>query len=81
MAPALRILATAELPRSAWLTIDLDALVGNLAILRALAGSGRPVHPVVKADAYGHGAVPIARALEAAGADGFCVATSRNRAG
>ena len=30
--------------------------------------------PVVKADAYGHGAVPIARALEAAGADGFCVA-------
>jgi alanine racemase len=33
-----------------------------------------PVHPVVKADAYGHGAVPVARALEAAGADGFCVA-------
>ncbi|MEO8462135.1 MAG: alanine racemase [Chloroflexota bacterium] len=75
MAPALRIPATAELPRLAWLTIDLEALVGNLATLRALAGSGRPVHPVVKADAYGHGAVPIARALEAAGADGFCVAT------
>jgi alanine racemase len=30
---------------------------------------------VVKADAYGHGAIPIARALQAAGADGFCVAT------
>jgi alanine racemase len=29
---------------------------------------------VVKADAYGHGAIPIARALEAAGVDGFCVA-------
>ena len=29
---------------------------------------------MVKADAYGHGAVPVARALEAAGADGFCVA-------
>jgi alanine racemase len=29
---------------------------------------------VVKADAYGHGAIPVARALEAAGADGFCVA-------
>jgi alanine racemase len=29
---------------------------------------------VVKADAYGHGAVPVARALEAAGADGFSVA-------
>ena len=33
------------------------------------------VEPVVKADAYGHGAVPIARALEAAGADGLSVAT------
>ena len=42
--------------------------------LRELAGPGVPVRPVVKADAYGHGAVPIALALEAAGADGFCVA-------
>jgi alanine racemase len=33
------------------------------------------VEPVVKADAYGHGAVPIARALAAAGADGLSVAT------
>jgi len=62
------------LPRTAWLQIDLDALAGNLAALRALAGAGVPVHPVVKADAYGHGAVPVALALEAAGADGFCVA-------
>ena len=29
---------------------------------------------MVKADAYGHGAVPVALALEAAGVDGFCVA-------
>ncbi len=29
----------------------------------------------MKADAYGHGAVPVARALEASGADGLCVAT------
>lgn len=32
------------------------------------------MEPVVKADAYGHGAVPIAMALEAAGADGLSVA-------
>ena len=32
------------------------------------------MHPVVKGDAYGHGAAPVARALEAAGADGLCVA-------
>jgi alanine racemase len=62
------------LPRTAWLQIDLDALRGNLATLRALVGDGVLVHPVVKADAYGHGAVPVALALEAAGADGFCVA-------
>lgn len=43
-------------------------------MLRRLAGAGTPVHPVVKADAYGHGLVPVARALEAAGADGLCVA-------
>jgi len=62
------------LPRTAWLELDLDALRGNLAVLRALAGPGVPVRPVVKADAYGHGAIPIALALEAAGADGLCVA-------
>ena len=62
------------LPRTAWLELDLDALRGNLAVIRELAGPGVPVRPVVKADAYGHGAVPIALALEAAGADGFCVA-------
>lgn len=62
------------LPRTAWLELDLDALRGNLAVVRELAGPGVPVRPVVKADAYGHGAVPIALALEAAGADGFCVA-------
>ena len=63
------------LPRTAWLEIDLDALRGNLAALRTMAGTNVPIHPVVKADAYGHGAVPVALALEAAGADGFCVAT------
>ena len=62
------------LPRTAWLELDLDALRGNLAAIRAIAGAGVPVHPVVKADAYGHGAVPIARVLEDAGADGLCVA-------
>jgi alanine racemase len=63
------------LPRTAWLEIDLDALRGNVDALRRLAGPGVPVRPVVKADAYGHGAVPVARALEAAGVDGFGVAT------
>jgi len=36
---------------------------------------GQAVMPVVKAEAYGHGMVPVARALEAAGAATLCVAT------
>jgi len=62
------------LPRTAWLELDLDALRGNVDWLSRLAGHGVPVRPVVKADAYGHGAVPIALALEAAGVNGLCVA-------
>ena len=47
--------------------------------LRSLAGGRRRSHPVVKADAYGHGAMPIARALEAAGADGSAWRRSTRR--
>src|SRR5262245_24536675 len=36
---------------------------------------GAAVMPVVKADAYGHGMVPVARLLDEAGVDGLCVAT------
>ncbi len=44
-------------------------------MLRSAVGPGVRVEPVVKADAYGHGAVPVARTLELAGADGLSVAT------
>jgi|CXWL01.1.fsa_nt_gi alanine racemase len=54
--------------RPAWAEIDLDALTGNLARLRRRSGSAR-VLAIVKADAYGHGAPPVSRALEAAGVD------------
>jgi alanine racemase len=71
-------LRAADLPplgRPAWLEIDLDALETNLAVLREVAGPGVRVEPVVKAEAYGHGAVEVATTLERAGADGFSVAT------
>lgn len=71
-------LAQAGMPplaRLAWLELDLDALRGNLEVLRAAAGAGVRIEPVVKADAYGHGAVTVSRALEDAGADGLSVAT------
>jgi alanine racemase len=76
--PIDRALAAAglpPLPRTGWLELDLDALVANLGVLRDLVGPRVRVEPVVKADAYGHGSVPVALALEAAGADGFSVAT------
>jgi alanine racemase len=52
--------------------VDLDAVVHNAKLLRGVAGAA--LYAVVKADGYGHGAVPIARAIEHAGAaDGFAV--------
>jgi alanine racemase len=44
--------------------IDLDAILSNLARLRQTVGAGVEVWGVVKADAYGHGAVAVGRALE-----------------
>lgn len=63
------------LPRTAWLEIDLDRLTANFGHLRSALPAGVRIEPVVKADAYGHGAVAVSRTLEAAGADGLCVAT------
>jgi alanine racemase len=59
--------------RPAWVDVDLAALEHNLVLLRErLAGTGTMA--VVKADAYGHGAVGVSRALEAAGVDWLGVA-------
>ncbi|CAN5744874.1 alanine racemase [soil metagenome] len=63
------------LPRRAWLEIDEQALAGNLALARELAGAGVELNAVVKADAYGHGLVSVARVFERAGADRLCVAS------
>jgi alanine racemase len=57
------------------LEIDLDAVIGNVRLLQSLLPPGTRVEPVVKADAYGHGAVAVARALVVAGIAGLCVAT------
>ncbi len=55
--------------------VDLDAITSNLAAVRARVG-GRLVLAAVKADAYGHGAVPVARQIQAtAAADYLGVAT------
>jgi alanine racemase len=60
-------------PFHAILTIDLDALAQNYHTLTKVAG-GAEVVPVVKADAYGLGAVAVGRRLWAEGARRFFVA-------
>lgn len=54
-------------------TIDLAAIQHNLRQVRRYA-PGSKVMAAIKADAYGHGMVPVARALEAAQVDAFAVA-------
>uniref|UniRef100_UPI0025D6A003 alanine racemase n=1 Tax=Nevskia sp. TaxID=1929292 RepID=UPI0025D6A003 len=54
-------------------TVDLSAVRHNLQRVRAFAPQSK-VMAAIKADAYGHGAVPVARALAEAGVDAFAVA-------
>lgn len=56
-----------------WAEIDLDALEHNYRLLRRLAPKAGFLG-LVKANAYGHGAVPIAKKLESLGADMLAVA-------
>ena len=67
--------------RNVRIDVDLAAVRHNLTEARRLSGGGR-LFAVVKADAYGHGAIAVARALSradlsaSARADGFAVVTS-----
>jgi alanine racemase len=61
-------------PHRAWIEIDHAAIRANLAVLRGASG-GAGVIGVVKANAYGHGAVPVARTLLADGVERLAVAT------
>ncbi|HEX8142600.1 MAG TPA: alanine racemase [Pyrinomonadaceae bacterium] len=60
--------------RQTWAEIDLDALAANFQTVRMRVGPGVDVMAVVKADAYGHGAVRCARRLAREGAKWFAVA-------
>ncbi|HVS09771.1 MAG TPA: alanine racemase [Planctomycetota bacterium] len=59
-----------------WADIDLDALAHNLARIRERAGPGVAVMLVVKADAYGHGAVAVAHHALRCGVAALGVGTS-----
>lgn len=61
--------------RPAWLEVSFDALAHNLSLLRAKAGNAQVVG-VVKANAYGHGAVEVGKELLRLGVWGLAVATT-----
>jgi len=63
-----------ELKRT-WAEIDLSAIENNYNIIRNKIGADRKYLAVVKANAYGHGAVRVSAELEKLGADYFGVAT------
>lgn len=59
--------------RRTWAEIDLDALAHNYHALRRQMGPNARFLGVVKADAYGHGAIQVGRELEALGAEYLAV--------
>jgi alanine racemase len=63
-----------EIQRPTWAEIDLDALAFNFHSVKTFIGPDVRMMAVVKADAYGHGAVECARRLEREGIDWFGVA-------
>ena len=58
-----------------WAEIDIGAITGNMKAMKAKLDPGTLFLGVVKSDAYGHGAVPVAKALEENGCDYLAVAT------
>ena len=64
-----------NLPGRTWAEVDLGAIRHNVHALKRRAPASR-LMAVVKADAYGHGAVPVSRAALDAGADSLAVVTA-----
>ncbi len=68
---------TAGMPWPSWVEVDLDAIRHNVSAVRGALHAGCRVMAVVKAQAYGHGAVAVARAALEAGATWLGVARVR----
>ena len=63
--------------RRTWVEIDLDGLVHNYKEACRICKPGTKVTCVLKSNAYGHGAVEVAKALRDAGAESFAVSCIR----
>ena len=63
------------LPRPAWIEIDLNRLKQNFELITRDKPAGLQLLSVVKDEAYGHGALPVARAALACGASFLALST------
>ncbi|MCL5985349.1 MAG: alanine racemase [Actinobacteria bacterium] len=61
--------------RPTWVEVDLSKIRSNVSFLKSKVAQNTQLMAVVKADAYGHGAIPVARACIEAGAERLGVAT------
>lgn len=59
--------------RGTWAEINLDAITANVSLFRKMLPSHKELMAVVKANAYGHGAIPVAKEALAAGATWLAV--------
>ena len=57
-----------------WIEVDLNAIEQNLKAIKSVVGSDTKILAIVKADAYGHGAVKVSQSLEQNGIDMLGVA-------
>ncbi len=64
-----------EINRAAWVEINLTNLKHNIQEIKGLLKGNEEVVGIIKADAYGHGAVRVAKTLQENGVDYFGVAT------
>lgn len=65
------------LPQRVYAKIDLDAICQNIKNAMDKVGKETKVMAIIKTDAYGHGAVPVAKALSEIGCYAFGVATAK----
>ena len=59
----------------AWIELNINNLKHNVDTLRSLLPAGCVLMPAIKANAYGHGAVQVAKELNKMGVQAFCVAS------
>ncbi|MEJ2025797.1 MAG: alanine racemase, partial [Deltaproteobacteria bacterium] len=60
--------------RPAWIEISLQAIKQNVAAFQGILSKNAEMMGIIKADAYGHGAIRVAGALREAGVTQFGVA-------